>query len=372
MLRFIQNLCGIDAKPAKRRNRPARHSQRRVLSMEGLETRNLMATGLIAATIPQLEPVAPPAVTVSIENHDLVIRGIDASDNVKVISQDGKFVVEITALVNGHTTVTTSSWRPTGGDVFFYGFKGNDRFTTSMSSGNYLRVTASGGEGHDTLNGSWGHDSLNGGAGDDTLNGQGGNDFLDGSFGVDNIEGGDGNDTIWCGPDTGWNKANGGGGNDTITGGYGVDYLNGGSGDDTLDGSYGEDYLFGEAGNDILRAGNDSEYNYLDGGDGNDILFGSYGNDYMVGKAGCDRLYGYAGNDIMYAGTGDDVLYGGDGDDELHGFWDSDSDDHDEMYGEGGKDTFYWSVTRPTFSSWFTYDPRPAFEDLGEIVYEGW
>ena len=129
MLRFIQNLCGIDAKPAKRRNRPARHSTRRVLRMEGLESRNLMATGLLAATIPQLQTAAPPAVTVSIENHDLVIRGTDAADNVKVSAQDGKFVVEVTALVNGHTTVTTPSWRPTGGDLFFYGFGGNDKFT---------------------------------------------------------------------------------------------------------------------------------------------------------------------------------------------------------------------------------------------------
>jgi Ca2+-binding RTX toxin-like protein len=374
MLRFIQNLCGIDAKPAKRRNRPARHSQRRVLSMEGLEGRNLMAAGVFATALPviQAQPVAPPAVTVSIENHDLVIRGTDAAEDVKVSAQEGKFVVEVTTRVNGRAFVTSSSWRPTGGDVFFYGFGGNDKFTASMGSVNYLRVIANGGEGHDSLIGSWGNDSLNGGGGDDYLYGHVGNDFLDGSFGVDKIEGGHGNDIIWCGPDTGWNQANGGAGNDTITGGYGVDFLNGGDGDDTLDGSYGEDYLFGEAGNDMLRAGNDSEYNYLDGGDGNDNLFGSYGNDYMVGKAGCDRLYGYAGNDIMHAGTGDDVLYGGDGDDELHGFWDEDSDDFDNMLGEGGKDTFYWNVGRPFNSFPVSYNPRPAVEDLGEIHYEGW
>jgi hypothetical protein len=50
MLRFIQNLCGTGAKHSKRGYRPAKHHQRRVSSLENLETRNLMAAGLAVFT----------------------------------------------------------------------------------------------------------------------------------------------------------------------------------------------------------------------------------------------------------------------------------------------------------------------------------
>jgi Ca2+-binding RTX toxin-like protein len=344
--------------------------QGRKLGFQTLERRDLMAanfaaattTTTLAATTPQ-SPRVPAAVTVSIENHDLVIRGTDGADDVKLTTKDGKIVVTVTTEVNGKAVPTSTSWRPTGGDVFFYGYKGNDKLTCAMSSGNYLRVTADGGAGNDTLRSNWGADALYGGAGDDTLFGHRGHDLLDGGLGADKIEGDDGNDTIHCGPDSARNTVFGGLGDDTITGGYGLDSLHGDAGNDTIDGSYGGDDIFGGDGDDILRAGNDSLRNYLDGGNGNDKLYGSYGGDRLFGRNGNDTLFGYAGNDKLDGGTGLDRLFGGDGDDELHSG--RDDDQQDRMYGQAGRDTFY--AEEAIGETWFPIDnftsPSPEVRD---------
>jgi Ca2+-binding RTX toxin-like protein len=340
MMRFLRTLFGTESKQTKCSSR--RPAAGRRLGLEGLESRDLMAVAVtsdLKVTQP-LQTIAPSTVTVSIENNDLVIRGTDAADDVKVSYVGGKFVVNVKTLVDDRVISSTTTWRVTGGDVLFYGNKGDDKLATAFSSGNYLRVTANGGDGNDQLNGSWGKDNLQGGAGYDTLIGQGANDLLDGGLGMDYIDGGDGDDTIWCGADYEGALVYGGRGNDTITGSYGPDDLHGGGGNDTIDGSYGEDHLYGDGDNDTLRAGNDSGYNFLDGGAGNDVLHGSYGNDELFGGAGFDRLFGYAGNDIMNGGTGLDVLRGGDGDDSLNGGGDDDVEDR--LYGEGGRDTFYW------------------------------
>jgi Ca2+-binding RTX toxin-like protein len=358
MFRVLKSLLGVPSQPARRKRRkPA--SRRRLLGLETLETRDLMAVGVInlaatqqlqpvaltsanVAVIQQSEVVAPKAVTISIENHDLVIRGTDGPDDVKVSYQDGKFVVTVTTLVNDRAIPTSTNWRPTGGDVFFYGYKGNDVFSTAFDVAGYLRVNADGGDGSDNLAGSWGMDNLKGGNGDDTLKGHGSHDIIDGGNGTDDIDGGDGNDTIWCGADFAPNGAIGGPGSDTITGGYGPDTLCGGSGNDTIDGSYGSDSLFGDDDDDTLIAGNDSDYNYLGGGGGHDKLYGSYGDDDMFGNGGNDALFGGNGDDYLNGGDGFDRLYGGDGDDTLDGgndgIWDN-------LYGQGGRDTFYTEFT---------------------------
>jgi len=328
MFSLIKKFLQAETYVTKQNRRPK--AQRRLMRVEGLEARNLMAVGW------------------SITNGDLYISGSNGNDTV-VVSKDGSdFVLKDTyaanskpgvaskghALVNATTRIAATEI--TGGDIVFNGFNGNDNFTNST----FLRLWANGGEGNDVLSGGYGADSLQGGIGDDVLRGNGGNDFLDGGFGSDVLYGDAGNDTIQCGPDFAYNQAFGGLGNDTITGGYGIDSLHGDAGDDTLDGSYGQDLLYGGNGKDILRAGNDSEFNYLDGGAGDDKLYGSYGNDEMHGGAGTDSLYGYAGNDTLDGGTGRDSLHGGDGDDSLNGG--GDDDVVDRLFGDAGRDTFFW------------------------------
>jgi Ca2+-binding RTX toxin-like protein len=403
-MRFLRNLFGSECKQTKRKSR--RPAAGRRLGLEGLESRDLMAVAVLPSTLPTVQlqqPAAPAAVTISIQNNDLVIRGTDGPDDVTVTSLinsvSGKYEVKVTT----GNTVTTSIWQITGGDVFFYGNKGDDKFSASTSQ----RVTAFGGEGNDQLMGSFGADKLNGGPGNDTLRGApagglgndtligeagvdqlyGGNanDTLDGGAGADYIDGGYGNDTIWCGNDYEANNAFGGAGNDTITGSYGDDALHGGGGNDTIDGSLGRDEIFGDDGNDTLYAGkvfSDSNSNYLDGGNGHDklygnngpdSLFGGAGNDYLYGgdgddalngNSGDDSLFGQAGNDILKGGNGYDKLYGGDGDDDLDG---GDDNLTDYLRGGAGKDRFHPDPESDAWYKefgWYTEDNFDVFADV--------
>ena len=385
MMRFLRNLFGNETKQIKRKSR--RPSAGRRLGLEGLESRDLMAFG--AAVVPQqlvsqpLQVVAPAAVTVSIQNNDLVIRGTDAHDDVKVTYLNGKYEVSVRTLVDDRVISSKSTWRVTGGDVFFYGNKGDDKFLASFSSGGYLHVTAEGGDGDDELTGSWGKDNLRGGNGRDMLIGQANDDKLDGGLGPDYLDGRDGNDTLICGNDYEANNAFGAAGNDTITGSYGDDSLNGGGGNDIISGNDGNDIIHGDDGNDtlngdlgadeilggnghdLLDAGNDNLGNYLDGGTGNDHLYGSLGNDYMRGDKGNDWLYGGAGNDQLYGGIGDqDHLYGGTGNDTLGG------DNLDFYSGQAGVDTFF--VDYPGHYWPWSYDSPPTIEaEPGEQIFEG-
>src|SRR5262245_55207857 len=173
MMRFVRSLFGINenSKTTRKNKRPAR---RRALGLEGLETRDLMAFGA-AVVLPQqqivtqqLEVVAPKTVEISIQNHDIYIRGTDGPDDVRVTYDgSGKYTVWVADPKTGRGIPTTL--RPAGGDVFFYGNKGDDKFYASFSSGGYLRVTAEGGDGDDNITGSWGKDTLRGGNGRDTL-----------------------------------------------------------------------------------------------------------------------------------------------------------------------------------------------------------
>jgi len=318
MMRFIRNLFGSESKQTKRKSR--RPAAGRRLGLEGLESRDLMAVAVLPTTLPTVQlqqPAAPAAVEISIQNHDLVIRGTDGPDDVKVSLQNGKYIVTVTTEVNGRASPTSTAWRLTGGDVFFYGNKGDDTFLASFPAAGWLRVTADGGDGNDNLTGSWGKDNLKGGNGRDTLIGQAGHDVLDGGLGPDYMEGRDGNDTIKCGNDYEANNAFGGAGNDTITGSFGDDALNGGGGNDTISGYDGNDIIYGN--------------------DGVDYLFGGYGNDFLSGDAGNDELYGSLGNDTLWGGKGLDKCYGDEDNDTIYGDYDGQKD---VLYGQGGRDTF--------------------------------
>ncbi len=139
----------------------------------------------------QFEVVAPLAVTVGIENNDLVIRGTDGADNVTVSFANSKYTVKITTVVNGKAVIKTSTWQPTGGDVFFYGNKGNDKFSANNTS---IRVTAFGEDGDDTITGGTGNDRLYGNADIDHIQGEDGDDQMFGGKHEDVIEGGLGGD----------------------------------------------------------------------------------------------------------------------------------------------------------------------------------
>ncbi len=197
--------------------------------------------------------------------------------------------------------------------------------------------TLKGGDGDDTLEAGEGNNYLDGGAGDDSLSAGSGNDVLKGRGGNDDMNSGAGDDVLY-----------GGSGNDTMNAGEGKNYLNGEDGADTLTAGSGNDTLKGGADNDILDAGDGD--NYLDGGtgddrmsagSGNDTLKGRDGDDIMDGGAGNDYLNGGAGNDTITTGDGADKVYAGEGDDTIHAGSDGDTD---YLYGEGGADTFHFTV----------------------------
>jgi Ca2+-binding RTX toxin-like protein len=321
----------------------------------------------------------------------LYVVGSSGVNDQAVVADTAPPLANSTVIVtlNGQASVFSKPTITQG--VRFYGYGGNDQFTTNLAR----PVVGYGGDGNDTLHGGsaidqlWGqagedwldghggNDSLQGGTFNDTLYGGDGNDWVTGQQANDYIEGGDGNDKLYgyTGNDTilagdgndtlsGWDGADdlyGAAGNDKLYGHAGNDYLNGGSGNDTLSGSDDDDELVGSSGNDKLY-GNDGEDD-LDGGTGNDsleggglndLLHGGDGNDWMTGQSGDDALhgddgndtmYGYTGNDtmygdgdndVMYGYTGNDLLGGGDGDDYLSG-WDG----NDLLYGREGNDSLY-------------------------------
>lgn len=194
--------------------------------------------------------------------------------------------------------------------------------TSALSSGQVVRVTADGYDGHDKVSvvtvpfndsrDSTYHRPLpltaNGGAGNDTLQANNWNygekDVLNGGSGDDRLEGF--------------------GGDDTLNGGTDHDQLVGGMGNDTLDGGTGNDWLFADNGTSMdggtFRALNTTAAQR--GGD--DTLRGGDGTDYMWGEGGNDTLYGQGGNDVLYGGWGNDGLFGGSNDDHLYGEYGAD------------------------------------------------
>lgn len=293
-----------------------------------------------------LELRCTPA-TVMTVGHSLWITGTDGADTVSVSNQTINQVnyIQVTEQV-GAGAIKSSLFKMsalTGGNVFFFGHKGDDHFTNTST----LRLIAYGGPGNDYYY-SRTASFIYAGAGNNTidcsaatgvcvLDGGAGNDTIYGGTGTNFIDGGAGNDVLVGNPHAGINYINGGAGDDRIYGGGGTNYLRGGAGDDTIYGGGGTNYLYGDAGNDTLIASPSSTLNYLDGGAGNDVLYAGGGTNYLYGGAGNDTLIGGSGTNYLYGGAGTDTLYGGSGSNVLDGGRDG-STDH--LIGGTGRNKF--------------------------------
>ena len=121
--------------------------------------------------------------------------------------------------------------------------------------------------------------------------------------------------------------------------------LNGGTGDDSLNGGRGEDKIYGRGGNDLLIGGEDKDC--VNGGNGDDVIYGdnylflnsnteSGDHDRLYGGKGKDLIFGQGGNDTINAGSQSDTVYGGTGDDVIEG-----KDGNDYLQGEAGNDLIY-------------------------------
>jgi Ca2+-binding RTX toxin-like protein len=277
-------------------------------------------TNSLRRQIDTLESRIVPAFTVStfVSNGDLYIYAPpgDTAEDVRVEPIAGYYWVVQNGLAVAYKASSVS-----GGDVWFFGNGGNDRFQNLTG----LRSQAYGMAGSDTLIGGSADDQLFGGLGQDYLYGMGGHD------------------RIWAGEqstaDDSVNYVYGGAGNDNLTGGsyrdemygeQGTDFLYGWGGDDHLDGGTQNDYLYGMDGHDYLEAGLDNDWNWLEGGNGSDTMYGGNGYDYLYGQDGRDFLFGRAGNDELNGGDDGyaDYLSGGAGYDwfQAEYFWFSNRD----------------------------------------------
>lgn len=240
------------------------------------EDRRLMASGIHA----------------SFDGSTLSVQGTDAPDQIRIIQQNGSYLVSDLAQRFDARLVRTIVVEGAGGNdsitIVRSGFKGfpltvtvrggaGDDLIDMRGFGGRSATVLDGGEGNDRIDGAPGDDTLYGGLGDDTLNGLAGNDLLDGGAGRDSLDGGGGNDALYGGDD-----------DDQIRGGVGNDVMVGGAGDDTLRGGGGNDRISGELGDDVLLAG--AGQSLLEGGDGNDTLNGGNGNVTLDGGAGRNLL----------------------------------------------------------------------------------
>ena len=362
---------------------------RRRLQVENLEHRSLMAASLVGGWL------------------NVVGSSGVADQAVVTDTNPGLPNSQVIVNLNGVASVFNKAAITQG--VKFWGYGGNDLFTTSLAR----QVVAYGGDGNDTLHGGpladrlygdagvdvidghAGNDSIYGGMHNDSLYGGTGNDYVTGQQNNDYIEGGDGNDQLfgYTGNDTvlagegndtlsGWDGNDdlyGAGGHDKVYGHIGDDELNGGSGNDTLSGSDGDDELDGSSGDDKLY-GHDGDDD-LDGGTGNDslegggwddTLHGGDGNDWMTGQSGNDVLYGDEGHDQMYGYTGNDLLIGGDGNDTLSG-WDGNDllygrEGNDKLYGHDGRDGLMGGNGVDVVDGGNSSDRYLAIGDHGEIT----
>lgn len=138
------------------------------------------------------------------------------------------------------------------------------------------------------------------------------------------------------------------------------DTLTGGAGPDNLNGNVGRDYIYGGLGNDIVKGGADNDYVVM-GDDGDDWVYGDRGNDgdltFVItatavnGGLGNDRVFGGDGNDVVRGGQGDDLVYGDDdpqfpqgGTIAIGNDWIAGDLGSDQLWGQGGADTFYFGV----------------------------
>lgn len=195
--------------------------------IEALESRNLMATQLMA----------------SLSGGILKIWGTEAADTITVrninqqLSVDG---IQIGTTAGKVSKVASSQVS----QIAVYSYGGNDviRLDSEKVSGQSAItvpsvINAAGGD--DTVYGGQGADTIWAGAGNDKVFGNAGADVVYGEAGNDWLEGGDGNDLINAGD--GNDRLYGNGGDDNLLGGVGADYLDGGAGADYFNGGTGFD-----------------------------------------------------------------------------------------------------------------------------------
>lgn len=196
-----------------------------------------------------LESRLTPTVSVFVSNGDLYVVGNDSFNSANVDYQYVGGILHYAVHEGGevHRQPVSSIW---GGDVYFYGYGGNDYFRNDT----LLRTVAYGGD--DT----------------DVLVGGTASDWLDGGNGVDYLYGEGGNDTLWAGLDYSPNQLMGGIGNDQLNGGWGNDTMYGELGNDKLVGGFGRDYLYGGDDDDVLDGSDDGYADVLVGGSGHDVF----------------------------------------------------------------------------------------------------
>lgn len=235
----------------------AEKARSRLLRVEGLEQRAMLAAAVAAPGIPYLR-----------DNTVLQVPCTSGADTVRV-SGDLSRVTVLQQWQGGSRTTTY-----TGVKSFDVNLgEGNNSFQNDTA----LPSAVYGGSGKDAIIGGSAADAFFGRGGDDTLKGRGGADKLDGGGGSDWLYGGDGQDTLVAGDQSG-SEANT------------VNYLFGGDGKDSLSGGGGDDYLYGEQSDDTLW---DPAKGHLWGGAGNDelrVTIGCWGSE-MHGGPGNDKLF---------------------------------------------------------------------------------
>ena len=190
-------------------------------------------------------------------NVNLVFAGTDGADSI-AFSQSETSVTATISQINGISTPLVTTYSGITGNVFAFGFDGND--TIDGRGLTSTPLTAYGGDGND---------QLFGGAGNDTLLGEEGDDLLDG---------GDGDDLL------------AGGGGDGHEGGG----LFGGPAhyDDTLYGQNGNDVLWGDNTDGTKGDGLEGSSDFLNGGEGDDTLYDDHGKQSVLNGGPCqDTIY---------------------------------------------------------------------------------
>ncbi|MCK9490501.1 MAG: hypothetical protein M0Q24_00305 [Sulfurimonas sp.] len=130
--------------------------------------------------------------------------------------------------------------------------------------------------------------------------------FNDQIKGIENIHGSRGNDTITG--DANANIINGWWGNDTIYGGGGDDKLYGGTYVDTIYGGDGDDYINLDQYSDTDTRVHAQNNEYAYGGDGNDTIVSQGGRDHLYGEAGDDTFSVRTIPYNIHGGSGTDKL----------------------------------------------------------------
>jgi Ca2+-binding RTX toxin-like protein len=273
---------------------------RRLLALELLEQRTLLASGIYAA----------------LNAGVLTITGTDGPDTIVLRQTPAGVTFDVGKEHRVYVGVTRIDINGRGGDDKIY-------VDTTGIAGTRIRpvdAKIDGADGNDTIVTGAGSDTVRGGAGADTISTNGGNDSIDGGDGADRLYGGDGNDTLL-----------GGNGDDLVSGGDGNDFVDGGADNDWVYGGTGNDSVFGGTGDD-----------YCDGLAGDDEVHGGPGGHWVIGGAGSDKLFGDDGNDRLDGGPGIDSFDGGRGFDQYRNQMDDlivqfdKSDVRDIKQGEAG------------------------------------